>query len=205
MRTLKTHGRIGWLAFAAAGLIIGCSTGMPYIRAGISGRIKTNASPTFNWYGSRTALQTYWGEQDVSVAVSAYVPDGCTRPEQTQWDVKARNAEGKPLPFIGLIRRYTNENGTELATLVSPAETPPIDVSKLPDCLYVLIDPQIQMENGKLKSIRPAAVVREVRRHYFMPFQAKVPLTPEHVTPITPAPDDLPGTPVPTGTPVTVE
>ena len=207
MRTLEDHGLIGWLAFAfaAAGLVLGCSTGLPHIRAGISGAIKTNASPTFNWYGSRTALQTYWGPQDVSVSVSAYVPDGCSKPEQTQWDVKARNAEGKPIPFIGLIQRYTSENGTKLAKLASPGDVPPVDLGELPDCLYVLIDPQIQMEDGKLKSIQPVAFIREVRRHYLMPFQVKVPLNPEHDTSITPKPEDPKSPPPPIGLPVSIE
>ena len=189
------------LSAAVAGLVLsGCTSGMPRTRSDYLRRAEVSASPFLKWSGSRTGLKTYWGEQDVSISVSAHVPETCERPDQTQWTVDARNAEGKPLPFIGLVHRYVNENGTQLAVLVSPAPCPPVETSALPDCLYVVIDPGIERENGRVASIRPAAIIREVRRHYFMPFQVTIPLIPEQESRLTPKPEPANETPV--GTPI---
>jgi len=192
------------LVVAVTGLIpAGCTSGMPRIRADLLGPVTMSASPSLNWYGSRTGLKTYWGDQDVAISVSACVPESCERPEQTHWTVNARNAEGKPLPFIGLVHRYRNENDTELAMLVSPAQLPPVEISSLPDCLYVVIDPGIERENGRVKSIQPSAIIREVRRHYLMPFQVTIPLIPENESSLTPKPEPVKEAPV--GTPIGVQ
>jgi len=192
------------LVVAVTGLILaGCTSGMPRIRADFLQRAEVSASPSLKWQGSRTGLKTYWGDQGVSISVTAHVPETCERPDQTQWTVDARNAEGKPLPFIGLLHRYVNENGTQLAVLVSPAPCPPVETNSLPDCLYVVIDPGIERENGRVTSIRPTAIIREIRRHSFMPFQVTIPLIPEQESTLTPKPEPVNETPV--GTPIGVE
>jgi len=199
MKVLKCRRIIclAWL-LAAAGIIAGCSSGMPNVRANIFGHFRIGASPTINWYGSKTKIKTYWGEQDVSVSASAFIPQDCRKPEDVQWDAAAKNVEGKPIPFIGVVRKYRNENGTELAVL-----SPPINLARMHDCLYVAIDPRIEMADGKVKSMRPVALVCEIRDHAFMPFQMKVALIPESESELTPRPETMEDVPV--GTPISVQ
>jgi len=179
---LKTNRTLAVAALVAAAS--GCSTSMPTVRQSQPAPLPANASPTFAWSGERDDLRTYWGPQDVSVEVSAWIPEDWADPYDGAWRVAGRNAEGKPLPFLGVIRRYKNENGTELAEIV-----PPVDLRKVKDCLYFTIDPRIETRDGKVVAIRPMALVVEVRRHTFTPFVVKVPLVPREVTELTPAPE----------------
>jgi len=184
-----------WLVFAAAA-IAGCKTSGDAIRGGNTPpKEMQGASRHFNWHGSRANLKTYWGDQDVSVYASATLPENYSRPEDGVWEVKASNDEGKTIPFIGVMRRYVNENGTPLAVVV-----PPLNLAKTPDNLYVVIDPNVTTENGKIKSVQPTALICEIRRHAFMPFRVKVPLVPETDSDLTPRPELTFDTPA--GTPL---
>ncbi len=166
----------------------GCSTGLPTIDTRRLGKVEMAASPTCNWYGSAINLKTHWGEQDVLAYVSVLLPDNWQQPGDATWHVKAQNAQGRPIPFLGVLRRYRNEDGTESVMIVPPPE------KKLPDCLYLLIDPNITIEGGKIKSIRPVAILREVRKGAFTPSREKIQLIPDRDSEVAPMPD-RPATP----------
>ncbi|NQT18471.1 MAG: hypothetical protein HQ592_02110 [Planctomycetes bacterium] len=142
-----------------------------------------SASPTCNWYGSSIDLKTYWGDQEVSLYVSVYLPDNWQRPGDGTWCVKARNGEGKPIPFVGVVSKDRDEAGNESTTLV-----PPIDEKKLNDCLYIVIDPNVTMEGGKIKCVRPVAIMREFRDRSWKSFRIEIPLIPEQRSELTPMP-----------------
>ena len=95
-------------------------------------------------------------------------------------------------------RRYRNENDTELAVLV-----PPLDLSMAPDSLYLVIVPNVDVSDGRIVSIRPTAVLCEIRNHAFKPFRVKIPLAPDQESPLTPPPEPLPEPPA--GTPIPME
>lgn len=157
--------------------------------------IAPDASPVYRWQGSRGGLFTYWGKQQISVDAKAFVPQDCKDARDSRWEASARNGEGKPIPFLGIIRRYTGENGTELTEII-----PPVDLDKLADCLYLVIDPSITTDGAAVKSIQPVAMVTEVRNHTFKPFRVKIPLLPQQESPLTPKPvipEEPAGTPFP--------
>ena len=206
---LQVLGRCGpivcaGICVAIAVLTVGCVTGLPEIRQDFigdwpRGRIPTGAAPLYSWQGSRDDLKTYWGDQQVSVRVTAYLPDvSWKEPGDGYWQVTAENGERKPIPFIGVVRKYRNERGTELAVLV-----PPLDLNKAPDGLYLVIVPGVETRDGSISCIRPTAQLREIRHHTFKPFCAPIPLMPMQESPVTPRPEDIPETP--TGTPIPID
>ena len=172
-----------WAA-ATSIIIAGCSTGLPTVDARRLGNTMMSASPTCNWYGSSIDLKTYWGDQEVSLYVSVHLPDDWRSPGDGTWCVKAQNAEGKPIPFVGVLRKERDKDGNESTTIV-----PPVDERKLKDCLYLLIDPNVAMEGGKIKSVRPVAVLREFRDRSWRPFRIEIPLIPEQGSEMTPVPE----------------
>jgi len=146
--------------------------------------IPGGASPVYRWHGSRRGLLTYWGPQDVSVEAKAFIPERCADARDGRWEASGRNAEGKPIPFLGVLRRYRGESGAELAEIV-----PEVDLPALPDCLYLVIEPNVTLDGPSVKSIQPIALICEVRQHMFKPFRVKVPLVPEQELPLTPKPE----------------
>ena len=160
--------------------------------------IPEGATPVHSWKVAHRKLYTYWDIQQAWIEASAHFPKAWRRPGDGFWRVKAENGEGKPLPFLGVIVRYTNKNGTELAMVV-----PAVDLDKIPDGLYIVIEPNVTLKDGRIVKIQPEACVVEVRDHSFKPFQFKLPLVPDKETPLTPAPKLLPeepeGTPIPVG------
>ena len=172
-----------WTA-AMSLLIAGCSTGLPTVDASRFGQTTMSASPTCNWYGSGIDLKTYWGEQEVSVYASVHLPDNWQQPGDGTWCVKARNAEGKPIPFLGVLRRYRDNAGAESTMIV-----PRADEKKLQDCLYLVIDPNITTEGGKIKSVRPVAILCEIRNRSWKPFRIELPLIPAEQSDLTPMPE----------------
>ena len=184
-----------WLAVAAAA-VAGCKhSSHAIIGASTPPKETSGASLVFNWHGSRSNLQTRWGNHGVLMDVTARLPENYSKAEDGSWQVKARTEGGRALPFIGVLHRYANENGTPLAVVV-----PAFDLSRMQDSLYVVIDPNVTTEGGKIRSVQPAAMVYEIHRHAFMPFRVKVPLLPESDSEMTPAPELIDYTPV--GTPV---
>jgi len=172
-----------WLA--AAGLAIqGCLTGLPTVNIKPFGETMAGDSPTCNWYASAINLKTYWGDQEVLLYVSAYLPDDWQRPGDGVWRVKALNAEGKPIPFLGVLRKRRDESGAESTTIV-----PRTEGKKLRDCLYIVIDPNITAEGGKIKCIRPICILCEIRDGAWKPFRVKIPLIPERRSELTPMPE----------------
>ena len=195
----------GLLAVALAAAAAGCKSGplspLPQVEpvdlSPALGSIPQGASPVFSWRGFRTDLATYWDRQAVTVNVQAHIP-AVPRPiYEGYWSVECRNAEGKLIPFIGVLARYRNENGTELAKVA-----PEVDTSTVKDCLYVVIEPNVTRRDGKVVSIRPTAYIVESRRRGWTPLLVKVPLYPEDESTLTPLPDPLP--PEPKGTPIAV-
>ena len=194
--------RVSCGCVAAAVLLAGCAdySRLPTIhvdRLGQQSRtIPADAAPLYSWSASRAGLKTYWGHQSVSIHAVAFVPDTWTNAGDEFWKVETWNSEGKTIPFIGVVRRYLNEQGTELSVVV-----PPLDLDKAPDGLYLVIDPNITVKDCKVQSIQPIALLTEIRHHAFKPFQVRIPLVPEQESPVTPKPPSIPepppGTPIP--------
>ena len=192
--------RFGALVAAAGIPAAGCSPSnvLPNVaKASIQApaAIPQGASPVCAWHGSRSDLQTYWGLQQAVVEVRGYLPENYKDARDGFWEVKARSGDGKPIPFVGVIRRYLNENGTQLAEIV-----PKVDQDKIPDCLCVVIDPNVKLDGGKVASIQPVAIIYEIRDHEIKPYRMKVPLIPESESALTPkpvVPDTPKGTPIP--------
>jgi len=160
--------------------------------------IPADAAPVYSWRGEHPQLFTYWGRQSVTVSAAAHFPRNWRNAGDEFWNVTAENGEGKPLPFVGVVRRYVNENGTTLGVIV-----PKVDLRRMPDGLYIVIDPNVTLEAEKIVRIEPVAAVAEIRDHLFTPFQFPLPLIPETPSALTPAPPPRPeipdGTPFPVG------
>ncbi len=157
--------------------------------------IPQGAAPVYLWHGEHNDLRTYWGRLAVTLEVAAYLPPGWKQAGDGFWRVEAQTTEGKPLPFIGVIHRYVNENGTPLASLV-----PGIDLRKAPTGLYIVIDPQVELKDGRVAAIRPMAYVADISNHAWTPFRPKIFLFPDAPSKITPPPENVPepirGTPI---------
>ena len=185
--------RSGLLLAVAGILCAGCGQNAVYTRT-----IPEGASPIYKWEGERTTgLRTFWGDEAVSLEVSAYFPEDWEHADDGYWNVEGKTGDGEPIAFIGVVRRYVNEHGTELAKITA-------DLEKLDDWVYFVIDPNVTKENGKIISIQPVAYLREVRRHAIIPwFNAEVRLLPEKESPLTPSPEPLPEEPE--GTPISID
>ncbi len=158
--------------------------------------VPEGASPVYKWHGSSTGLKTYWNDTAVSLTVSAYFPETWKHAGDGFWTVEGKTGRDEPIFFIGIVRRYVNQNGTELAKIV-----PEVPLDRLNDWVFFVIDPNVTMEDGRITSIEPMAHLRQVLDHSITPwFNAKVLLVPEKESPLTPSPDlppeDWPGTPV---------
>jgi len=191
-----------FIALTAMASLAGCRSGLPIVnqeRLGIELRdISTCEGSVYSWHGTRSGLMTYWGKQEISLDVEAWLPDDWKQPGDGAWRVEAHNAEGKPLPFIGVIRTYTNENGDIQAVFV-----PPLDLDKAPDGLYIIVQPGIETQADKVTVIRPTALLYEIRDHVFRPFRVKIPLSPSVESALTPNPEPLPQ--IPAGTPISID
>jgi len=181
----------------------GCARTLPRLRAAQFEQrlapIPADAVPIFSWRGAREDLKTFWGDQALAVRVCAHIPlEGM--PKEGYWLARGRNHEGKPIPFLGIIRKYRGESGSELAEVV-----PPLDLNRIPDGLYLTVLPNIQRENGRLVAARPIAFLHEIRNHMWKPFCVKIPLQPEQDSPLTPPPSPEEMPPARQGTPVPLE
>jgi len=191
-----------WALVVAGVLPAGCGVSLPRLREDLlEGRFPAmpeGAAPVLSWSGERGPLFTYWGRQHVRVSVRAFFPRGARKAEEGYWEVDARNAEGKRLPFLGFLKYRVNENGTRLAYL-----TPPVDLGAMPDGLYTGLRAELEARSGRLRRIALTALVFEIRGHVFKPFRVKIPLIPAQVSDLTPMPEPLPrpveGTAVPFG------
>ena len=181
-------------------ILCGCNHSLPRLRENLlNGRfapIPQSAARTHSWQGERGPLFTYWGKQHVRISLQAWLPESFKQPEDARWELNARNAEGKPLPFLGFLKYHLNENGTRLSVLA-----PPVELDSMPDGLYTALRPETDIKHGHLQKIVLTAVVLEIRGHVFKPFMVKIPLIPDTPSPLTPLPPALPkpppGTPVP--------
>ena len=77
---------------------------------------------------------------------------------EASWEVAARNAAGKRLPFLGVLKYRVNENGTRLTYL-----TPPVDLDAMPDGLYTGLRVELEVRSGRLRRIALTALVFEIR------------------------------------------
>jgi len=193
---------LGVCAAALSALGSGCSTGLPHVRTRNFelriAPIPEGATPVFSWSGSRDDLKTYWGDQEISFRVSAWLPDDWRNAGDGRWRVEGRNAEGKPIPFLGVIHTDISESGSKTSVLI-----PPLDLSRVPDGLYVAIIPEVKLEGGRIVTVQPAAMLYEIRNHAFKPFRVRIPLAPARESELTPPPIPLPKKPV--GSPIPVD
>lgn len=196
-----TGGKTLFLWAIAAGVFLcGCNNSLPRLRENLlDGRfapIPQSAARTHSWQGERGPLFTYWGKQYIRINLKAWLPDTLKNLEDARWALNARNAEGKPLPFLGFLKYHVNENGTRLSIL-----TPAAELDSMPDGLYTALRPEIDLKQCHLQKIVLHAVILEIRGHTFKPFRVKIPLIPDTPSPLTPIPPELPkpppGTPVP--------
>jgi hypothetical protein len=195
-----------WLAPGLAlACLLGCASSrpsLPVINVNRLGQkipeIPPSAAFVYRWGGENDHLMTFWGKQKVSIEVTGYVPESYKEPGDDRWTLKARNSRGTPIPYVGVVRSYVDENGTHLSMLV-----PELNLDKAPDGLYFCIVPNITLKSGRVESICPTAVIFEIRNHSIKPFQVKIPLTPLQDSSLTPTPPTPPK--VPAGTPIPVE
>lgn len=206
MVSTKGYTRLwGWAFFIAAGTVFpGCAGNLP---SNHSQRIEqrlmpipATAAPVYSWHATRTGLKTYWGNQRVTVRVRAWLPEGCTNPEEGRWSLHATNEEGVPIPFLGIERRNLNENGHLTSVLI-----PPVEMSELTDGLYFILWPNAQVQDGRLVALQPTAALCEIRDNSFKPFCVKFPLIPDLTSALTPAPAPLPAAPEGTAIPLAME
>ena len=194
-----TSGKAFFWVAAAGLLLCGCNHTLPRLRENLlDGRfapIPKSVTRTHSWQGERGPLFTYWGRQHIRISVRAWLPDNLKNPEDARWEINARNAEGKPLPFLGFLKSHTNENGARLSVL-----TPPVELDTMPDGLYTALRTEIDIKQDRLQKIVLTAAVIEIRDHTFKPFMVKIPLIPDTPSTLTPIPPELPKPP--TGTPV---
>jgi hypothetical protein len=185
---------------AVVWLMAGCAgTDLPAVRKDfIESRMRPmppGAAPLYSWHGKLSNWPTAWGRQDIRISATLYVPPEWKNPGDEYWRVTGLNGEDKPVPLLGVRRPAVNENGTPIALIV-----PAVDFKTTPNGLYLIMVPNIQMAAGKVASIQPTAILCEIRKHIFQPFQLRIPLIPDAVSPVTPMPELPPETPA--GTPV---
>jgi hypothetical protein len=203
MNGRRTSGLAGAFLAAVAALLVGCASDrLPEVPAKLFANrmspIPPGAAPLYSWHRLQTGLKTYWHDQEVAVRVRAYFPPDWKKPGDEFWELTAQNAEGRAIRFIGVERKYRNENGTELSMLV-----PELNLDSTPDGLYLAIVPNIKTREGRLVSVQPVAALLEVRKHMFKPFRFPIRLIPDQDSPLTPKPDIPP--PPPSGTPIPAE
>ena len=191
----------GVCAAAIAALLAGCASDkLPEAPAALFAHrmnpIPQDAAPLYSWHRLQTGLKTYWHDQQVSVQVRAWFPPDWKKPGDEFWEVTAHNGEGRAVRFIGVERKYVNENGTELSMLL-----PKLDLDRVPDGLYLAIAPNVKTSEGRIVSIQPIAALLEIRSHIFKPFRFPITLIPDQESPLTPKPETPPeppsGTPMP--------
>jgi hypothetical protein len=200
----RRAGRLASLcAIAISALLAGCASDkLPEVPAKLFAHrvspIPQGAAPLYSWHRLQTGLKTYWRDQEVNVQVRAYFPPDWKKPGDEFWEMTARNGEGRAIRFIGVERKYLNENGTELSMLM-----PKLDLNSVPDSLYLEIAPNIKTSEGRIVAVQPIAWLIEIRNHTFEPFQFPIKLIPGQESPLTPKPE-LPPEP-PAGTPIRAE
>jgi len=184
-------------------VLTGCAQRLRPVRESDLGQnmpqIDADACPVLAWRGGRTDLRTYWGAQTVAIEVEVWLPPQWEKPGDEVWRVAATTGMGIPLPFIGVVRTYAEEDGRKLAEL-----WPPLDLKRAPDGLYVIVYPNITTDAGEIVRVAPEAALREIRGRGFQPFEARVPLFPTEASPVTPQPEWQPPVPPPAGTPIPV-
>ena len=199
----RANGLAGLCAAVIAALLAGCaSEKLPEVPAALFAHrmrpIPQGAAPLYSWHRLQTGLKTYWRDQQVDVQVRAWFPPDWRKPGDEFWELTARNGQGRAIRFIGVERKYLNENGTELSMLV-----PKLNLNSVPDGLYLALAPNIRTGEGRLASVQPVATLLEIRNHTFKPFRFPIVLIPDQESPLTPKPE-LPPEP-PTGTPMPAE
>ena len=201
MNGRRVNGLASLCAAAITALLAGCASDrLPAVPAALFAHrmepIPQGAAPLYSWHRLQTGLKTYWRDQQVNVQVRAWFPADWRKPGDEVWELTARNREGRAVRFIGVERKYLNENGTELSMLV-----PKLDLNSVPDSLYLAIAPNIKTSEGRLVSVQPVAALLEIRNHTFKPFRFPILLIPDQESPLTPKPEIPPeppaGTPMP--------
>ena len=144
--------------------------------------IPPDASPVFAWTIRKIVPHTYWRAQEILVQVRAHLPADYREVKDGLWEAKAQNAEGKVIPFIGVMRKRQTESGRDVY------EVPKLEMQRMTDGLYVAIDPNVTLADGKVASILPVAVLLEIRKHMLQPFRYRLPLIPQQDSPLTPRP-----------------
>jgi hypothetical protein len=200
MNGRRTSGLAGLCAAATVALLAGCAGDkLPEVPAQLFANrmspIPQGAAPLYSWHRVQSGLKTYWRDQVVTVQVQAYFPPDWKQPGDEFWELAAHNGQGRAVRFIGVERKYLDENGTELSVLV-----PTLDLDSVPDGLYLAIAPNIKTKEGRIVSVQPVAALLEIRNHSWRPFRFPIRLMPDQESPLTPKPE-LPPEP-PAGTPM---
>ena len=153
-------------------------------------RIPAGTAPVHAWQARSPKLDTYWGPQHVAVRCRGWLPADWKQPGDGAWELSATNHEGKPVPFLGVIRPGWNADGSESREIL-----PPVKIGALKDGLYILLEDGVKLspvadERGgnRIIEICPVARVVEVRGGRFRPWEVPVPLVPEKPGELTPAP-----------------
>ena len=194
------RGGLAGLTLATGFILAGCGISLPRVsEAEFAKRIRPiphGAASVYSWRAVAKGLRTYWLVQDVTIAARGVIPKGWKQAGDGFWVVKARNQEGKPLPYLGVIR-FVRQGERRVGVLI-----PKLDLVRTPDGLYIVLMPGVTLTDGKVASIRPVAVVREIRGRTWRPFGVDVPLVPDSPSPMTPAPPPKPPAPEDVGTPI---
>lgn len=167
------------LGIMLSGLLISCSSQLPRTNtdylAKRTKRIPRGAAPILFWHAEKENVNTHWGPQDIRATVRGHVPVS-RPPSDSRWEVDAGNAEGRVIPFLGILERHEG-----------PID-PPVDLNQLPDGLYCALIPNVSSNLGKVSSVSPVLMLVEVRQHSFKEPRIFIPLIPSRKSPITPMP-----------------
>jgi hypothetical protein len=192
-----------WLMLMMLPAAAGCGSLYDRLPANAAPVAEKRAVPadarTLGWHAQTGTLKTFWGDQAITLRCRGAFPATWREPGDELWTVQAANQDGTAVPFAGVLSRGTGKEGQKVTEV-----RPPLDFAKLRDGIYLLIEPQVKLADGKIAEVRLTALLTEIRKHGFMPWRVKVPLVPDEESALTPKPAEPPPGEFPstTGTPV---
>ena len=192
-----------WLIPAMLLAAAGCAGPYDRLPANPSPLAEKRAAPAdaqlLGWHAKTGTLKTFWGDQIITLRCRGAFPGAWRQPGDEVWTVEAANQDGTAMPFAGVLCRTTGKEGQKVTEV-----RPPLDVAGLRAGLYLFLEPQVKLAEGRIAEVRLSALLVEVRKHGFMPFQVRIPLVPDAESALTPKPTEPPPGEFPstTGTPV---
>ena len=201
MRKFLKSGRL-WTAslIVLAAVLSGCDGhALPPVHRDelklVTPTIPHDAAPVYSWHGDSGKLRTFWREQTITVRCRLWMPPDWRKPGDEVWEVEAKNADGREIPFVGPLASQSDENGELRYFLPKQA-----DAQLLPDGMYVALWPRMTIVGGKAASAQPMAMLYQVCRNARLPVRNRVFLIPEQESEFTPKPVIPP--PPPDGVPI---